>query len=233
MSIPRKPKTQAITTEVPEHLVDAFIDTMDAFLAEAHNGTTSAQRAAEVRAQDKDAGLDSLVHLLAFTESDVGQAAVIARFLAGLYNGTDFPFDMTDLRGLDGDLFEHCLAVLRLDNRPTTEVHGYIPNGEARWEKMIAQWGLDDRPAPEPRPVEGEHYQCRYVTCGEAPGYRDVTLIVSIADDPTRRVPIEMRFSAADSVQIAEDLVGIHRRARNRGTPIDAKEGEKRPTWAW
>lgn len=99
-----------ITSEVPEHLVEAFTHTVRDFFAKSHGGNTSAQRAAEVRAADKDAGLNSLIHLASLAESDTGQASIVARFLAGLYNGIEFPFDLTELRALDADLFEHCLA---------------------------------------------------------------------------------------------------------------------------
>jgi hypothetical protein len=49
---------------------------------------------------------------------------VCAKFLLGLYNGTRFPFDLTDLRALDCDLFEAAMVVLRADARQTwCEVH--------------------------------------------------------------------------------------------------------------
>src|SRR5207249_151353 len=121
-------------------------------------GNTSAQRAAEVRARDRDAGLDSLTHLARIAEGDTGQCGIIARFLAGLYNGTAFPFDLTELRGLDDDLFEHCLSVLRLDNIPATEIHKYFPDGEVRWQRMIKDWGLDKQAPTEPEPERGQWY---------------------------------------------------------------------------
>lgn len=104
----------------------------------------------------------------------------VIEFLAGLYNGTDYRFDLTALRTPDDELFEHCLAVLRLGHRPTGEVHGYFAGREQRWQQIITRWNLDNRPASEPMPVHGERYQARYVTNQEAPGYRDMTLVVPI-----------------------------------------------------
>ena len=194
------PKTQAITTHIPEHLVEDFLETNSEFLANARGGKTASQLAAEVRAQDKDQGIDSLAYLLSVAERDTGQSVVIARFLAGLYNGSDFPFALTELRGVDAELLEHCLAVLRLDSRPTVEVHQYFPDGQARWQRMIESWNLDHRPKRAPAPVAGERYQARYVTYSEASGYRDVTLLVSLNDDP-KAAPVELHFSGDDSLR--------------------------------
>jgi hypothetical protein len=235
MNIPPRPKTHRITSDVPEHLLEAFQHTVTEFFTNAHGGQTSAQRAAEIRAGDRDRGLDSLLQLVDVAEGGTEQAETVAEFLAGLYNGTDYRFDLTALRALEDDLFEHCLAVLRLDHRPTVEVHGYFPGGEQRWQQIIARWNLDKRPAPEPAPVHGERYQARYVTNQEAPGYRDITLVVAIDGDPARQLPIELHFSAADSESMARDLLDLHRRAwaprDHRAGPIDVKAGELPPRW--
>ena len=83
-------------------------------------------------------------------EGDTEHAETVAEFLAGLYNGSAYRFDLTALQALDDDLFEHWLSVLRLNHRPTVEVHGYFPGGEQRWQQIITRWNLDKRPAPEP-----------------------------------------------------------------------------------
>lgn len=118
MNIPPRPKAHRITSDVPEHLLEAFQHTVTEFFANAHGGQTPAQRAAETRAGDRDRGLDSLLQLVDVAEGSTEQAETVAEFLAGLYNGADYRFDLTALRVLDDDLFEHCLAVLRLDHRP-------------------------------------------------------------------------------------------------------------------
>jgi hypothetical protein len=235
MNIPSRPKTHRITSEVPEHLLQAFQHTITDFFANARGGQTPAQRAAEIRAGDRDRGLDSLLQPVDVAEGSTEHAETVAEFLAGLYNGTDYRFDLTALRALDDDLFEHCLAVLRLDHRPTVEVHGYFPGGGQRWQQIIARWNLDNRPPPDPVPVHGERYQARYVTNQEAPGYRDITLVAAIDGDPARQLPIEPHFSAADSESMARDLLGLHRRAwaprEHSAGPIDVKAGEQRPRW--
>ena len=76
------------------------------------------------------------------SESDTGQAGVLAAFLLGLYNGRRFRFDLTDLRRLDWALHDDCMAVLRMDASPRQEVHMYVENGSWAFEKMARDWGM-------------------------------------------------------------------------------------------
>ncbi|WNC95247.1 hypothetical protein RI103_38855 (plasmid) [Paraburkholderia sp. FT54] len=233
MIIPPQPKTHRVTSDVPEHLLEAFRHTITESFPNAGGGQTPAQRAAEIRVGDRDRGLDSLLQPVDVAEGDTEQAETVAEFLAGLYNGTHYRFDLTALRALDNELFEHCLAALRLDRRPTGEVHGYFAGGEQRWQQIITRWNLDKRPTPAP--VHGERYQARYVTNQEAPGYREMTLVVAIDGDPARQLPIELHFSAGDSESYSRDLIDLHRgvgRPREwHEEPLDMKAGELRPQW--
>jgi hypothetical protein len=224
-------KMHRITFEVPEHLVAAFSETAKDFFEKAHSGATNAQRAAEIRASDRDAGLDSLAYLLRVAEGPSDDAGVIARFLVGLYNGYDFPFALTTLRQLDDELFEHCLAVLRLDNSASAEVHDYFPNGAVRWQTMIKNWNLAKKPAQEFLPTEDHVHHCSYENLTDAPGYRDATLFFKVAAEGEAPQSFGLALSAEDSKKIARDLVGLHRRAWQRGKPIDVAASESRPDW--
>lgn len=102
-------------------------------------------------AADQDvisAGLAALERLLERVAQHwhTGQSRRIVAFLAGLYNGTDYPFDLTELRAVDRDIAEDCLALLALDARGLKEVHRYVENGDEKWAAMIADYGLT--PAP-------------------------------------------------------------------------------------
>lgn len=80
-------------------------------------------------------GLPALQRLAKIAQRDTGQAVTVRRFLLGLYNGHRWPFDLTNLRSIDKDLFDDCLAVLTLDARATIkEVHQYFTNGSALFE---------------------------------------------------------------------------------------------------
>ncbi|CAE6923765.1 conserved protein of unknown function [Pseudomonas marincola] len=86
------------------------------------------------------AGLAALYRLLPVAQRDSGQSGVVARFLLSLYNGTAYPFPLTDLRKLDTTLWHDCIAVLRLDQRPEQEVHQYIEHGEQVWDGFKKVW---------------------------------------------------------------------------------------------
>jgi hypothetical protein len=89
-------------------------------------------------------GEAALRRLLPVAQRDTGQSSVVARFLLNLYNGERFPFDLTDLRRLDFDLFEDCMAVLKMDFQPAQEVHRYFENGGAIWEFLAQEWSFKD-----------------------------------------------------------------------------------------
>lgn len=91
-----------------------------------------------------EAGEAALKRLLPIAQRDTGQSQVIARFLLNLYNGNRFPFDNTDLRRLDNELVDDCIAVLRMDARPLQEVHLYFEHGSKIWETLAKDWGFRD-----------------------------------------------------------------------------------------
>jgi hypothetical protein len=93
----------------------------------------------------EQAGREALERLYQVAQRDTGQSRRVASFLLGLYNGARFPFDLTDLRGLDFELFDDCMAVLRMDYQPRQEVHNYLPQGGQKFEQLAKDWRLVDR----------------------------------------------------------------------------------------
>lgn len=81
------------------------------------------------RAQAQAEGLVALHRLAEVASDDTGQSETIGRFLLGLYNGHAYPFNLVSLRGLDIDLHDDCMAVLRMDYEPEQEIHEYLANG--------------------------------------------------------------------------------------------------------
>lgn len=79
---------------------------------------------------------------------DHGGARVAARLLLGLYNGARFPFDLTDLRLLDGQMLTEALALMRFDSRPRCEVHQWLNQIHGRqdfgmrFEHLAHMWGI-------------------------------------------------------------------------------------------
>jgi len=141
---PKASKTVQVTIAVPQERLEAFHRIYQDFLgADTVHDVEIRQRAG-----DRDQGIASLRELVRIAQGNSGQCRYIARFLAGLYNGPRFPFDLTDLRAIDDALFEHTLAVLRMDHAPEKEVHNYFSNGSKLWEEdIIKGWDLDKEAA--------------------------------------------------------------------------------------
>ncbi|MDH1293366.1 hypothetical protein N5C43_19140 [Comamonas terrigena] len=88
--------------------------------------------------------LAAIQRLLEIAHRGTGQSRIAARFLLNLYNGDRFPFDLTDFRCLDPDIFKDCLVVLLMDYRPKCQVHVYIKDGQRIWEAMAVASGFID-----------------------------------------------------------------------------------------
>lgn len=89
-------------------------------------------------------GLSALQRLLDLAHANSGQPRIVARFLMSLYEGERFPFDLTDFRCLDSEIFADCLTVLKLDISKSQKVHRYIKDGEEIWERLAQRWGFRD-----------------------------------------------------------------------------------------
>ena len=99
----------------------------------------------EDRKEDHRKGIPALERLFEVAQRDSGQPRHIAAFLLGLYNGTRFPFDLTDLRCIDRELFDDCMLVLRMDRSPEQEVHCYFEGGGRLFEALARDKGIRDR----------------------------------------------------------------------------------------
>jgi hypothetical protein len=72
-----------------------------------------------------------------------GQARRLVRFLAGMYNGQDYPFDLTELRGLDTKLANACLDYLNFDRLGIKEVHKHLSNGEKDLHRWLEEYKIE------------------------------------------------------------------------------------------
>lgn len=136
-----------ITVDVPAEKQGQFHQLWEQILSDETAPINQQVQAAHKVSQDvMEAGKAALFRLYEVAQGDTGQCRTIVRFLAGLYNGSAYPFDLTDLRTIDDALFEDCMAVLRMDARHCVqEVHEYFDDGNRRWKQMISEWNLKDR----------------------------------------------------------------------------------------
>ena len=74
-----------------------------------------------------------------------GGATRLVRFLAGLYNGQDYPFDLTELRGLDTNLGNACLDYLNYDRLGIKEVHKHLANGDRDLHRWLEEYKIEPR----------------------------------------------------------------------------------------
>jgi len=74
-----------------------------------------------------------------------GQAAILVRFLAALYNGYEYAFDLIDLRALDTRLANACLDYLNYDRLGKQEVHHHLSGGEKELHHWIEHYGIQPR----------------------------------------------------------------------------------------
>jgi hypothetical protein len=71
-----------------------------------------------------------------------GQVGRLVKFLAGVYNGSEYPFDLTDLRALDTELANVCIDYLNYDRLGKAEVHTHLPGGGRQMEGFIKESGI-------------------------------------------------------------------------------------------
>ncbi len=76
-----------------------------------------------------------------------GQSRRLVRFLAGVYNGQDYPFDLTELRALDTSLANASLDYLNYDRLGKTEVHKHLANGERDLLRWLEEYGIESASA--------------------------------------------------------------------------------------
>lgn len=88
------------------------------------------------KAESLDLGIEALERLANIADRDTGQAVKVRKFLLGCYNGSRFPFDLTDFRSLDLEIYKDCILVLNMDKNPVCEVHEFFNEGS----KMFEEW---------------------------------------------------------------------------------------------
>jgi hypothetical protein len=74
-----------------------------------------------------------------------GQAGRLVRFLAAIYNGYDYAFDLTELRALDTRLANACLDYLSYDRLCKQEAHHHLAGGARELHRWIEDYRVEPR----------------------------------------------------------------------------------------
>lgn len=86
------------------------------------------------------AGEDALQRLLPIALGNTDQSRVVGTFLLGVFEGENFPFNLTTLRDLELSVFQDCQSVLSMDYQPDPEIHHRVQNGNAIWDELLDLW---------------------------------------------------------------------------------------------
>lgn len=76
---------------------------------------------------------------------DTSGARVFATLLSSMYNGNRVKFDVSDLKLLDRENFEHALNCMRLCQELHREPHQFFQNGSSLFERVIKDWKLEKK----------------------------------------------------------------------------------------
>ena len=106
-----------------------------------------------------------------------GQAGRLVRFLAGVYCGSDYPFDLTDLRALDTELANACLDYLSYDRLGKREVHHHLSGGDRELQEWLRDYGIEPALRLGGRQAEG------FATLPEKTGRDRYELLHEAVDD--------------------------------------------------
>jgi hypothetical protein len=148
MSITRLPpskKTIHVEAEIPISQRDEFDRAMMEIVAGERPRMDALDRdeaSIQTRAMQALQAIESTIN----EHPTTGQARRLVRFLAGVYNGQDYPLDLTELRGMDTRLANACLDHLNYDRLGKTEVHKHLANGDRDLHRWLEQYGIE--PAP-------------------------------------------------------------------------------------
>lgn len=76
---------------------------------------------------------------------DTSGARVFATLLASMYNGNRVKFDVSDLKLLDRENFEHALNCMRICQELHREPHQFFEKGGELFERIIKDWKLEKK----------------------------------------------------------------------------------------
>lgn len=135
------PQMIRVEAEIPDYLQSEFQQLMCERLAGERTRMEVLEGEVVAIEQRATMGLDSIVNAIE-AHPTTGQAGRLVRFLAGLYNGQDYPFDLSELRGLDTALANACLDYLNYDRLGIAEVHRHLPGGGVQLHGWMRSYGL-------------------------------------------------------------------------------------------
>ena len=145
--LPPSQKQVHVEADIPISQVDEFDKMMVALRAGDRPRMDTLERdvaAIKVRALAALKLIESAIN----AHPTTGQAGRLVRFLAGVYNGSDYPFDLAELRALDTALANACLDYLNYDRLCLAEVHTHLAQGDQDLQRWLEQYRVQPAKSP-------------------------------------------------------------------------------------
>jgi hypothetical protein len=139
--LPPQRRRTRVEVEVPEALMGEF----ELMLHELLEGKrTRLNLLGEEVAAIESRALEGLQVILEAIRSDAGtaQCGRLVRFLAGLSNGCDYPFDFSDLQPLDPALASACLDYLNFDRLGVCEIEDQLEERGRDLQAWVRDYGI-------------------------------------------------------------------------------------------
>ncbi|WP_348826807.1 hypothetical protein [Halomonas sp. RT37] len=110
-------------------------------LSERNRQALEAMHAAEGDADQRLARVEklrptALLRLVAVAQGDSGQSHHCRRILLAIYNGPEWPLELTRLRVIDRDLQDAALVVIEWATYTGRELHEYLDDGDRLMQRF-------------------------------------------------------------------------------------------------
>ena len=140
--LPPHPKMIHVETDIPVSQRDEFERAMVDIIAGERPRMDALDRDLAAITRRGMAAL-KVIEAAIHSHPTTGGARRLVKFLAGIYNGQDYPFDLTELRGLDTELGNACLDYLNYDRLGIKEVQKHLSNGDADLHRWLEEYGIE------------------------------------------------------------------------------------------
>lgn len=135
------PRTVRVEAEIPEEAIAEFELMMLELLAGKRDRALALERERATIQAQAVAALEIVAEAIRLNPG-TGQARRLVRFLAGLYNGPEYPFDLLELRGLDTRLANACLDYLNYDRLGIRDLDRHLGDGGRELQGWIQTYGV-------------------------------------------------------------------------------------------
>ena len=139
--LPPHPKTVRVEAEIPVSQRDEFERAVVEIITGERPRMDALDRDVAAITRRAMAALQ-VIETAIKSHPTTGGARRLVEFLAGVYNGQDYPFDLTELRGLDRTLADACLDYLNYDRLGIKEVHKHLSNGDTDLHHWLEEYRI-------------------------------------------------------------------------------------------